>query len=303
VQLPAIIGADFNLSPKTLLDSTYVVRSGLCPIAPSTATYRTAKTATILDYFLMGTSFAERVLTVEVLTDFPLRPHSPVRCYLAHSSDYRTPVLEMPPRLPLVAPIGPMLPPRCWQALDARLDAAIRASGEGASQRDRQRQLDAVYGHFVEEFERQVSERTDTPRRQRTRRGRAPRVRWVAPAVRSREHRPSWRTLVRPLQWIQSWVQDVLRYLSGAFPEANPTTLMQDLEEPPSEFRDTPSLIGLHQRAQVLVRALAADGVRRLQPRPQHRQLSALLVGSRAGSGGGAGGHQALVCRSVEGVG
>ena len=69
VQLPAIIGADFNMSPKTLLDSTYVVRSGLCPVAPAVATYPTAKTATTIDYFLMATSFSEQVLEVEVLTD------------------------------------------------------------------------------------------------------------------------------------------------------------------------------------------------------------------------------------------
>ena len=34
VQLPAIIGADFNFAPKVLVESTYVVRSGLCPAAP-----------------------------------------------------------------------------------------------------------------------------------------------------------------------------------------------------------------------------------------------------------------------------
>ena len=52
--------------------------------------------------------------------------------------------------------------------------------------------------------------------------------------------------------------QDVLRYLDGSFPEASPTTLLQDLEECPTEFRETPSLIGLHQRGQALARALAA---------------------------------------------
>jgi hypothetical protein len=65
--------------------------------------------------------------------------------------------------------------------------------------------------------------------------------------------------LIRPLQWIQSWIQDVLRYISGTFPDSSATLLMHDLEECPVEFRQVPSLIGMHQRAKVLIGALAAD--------------------------------------------
>ena len=119
--------------------------------------------------------------------------------------------------------------------------------------------LGEVYVHFVAELEQQVCEKTDTPRRRRSRRGRAPRIRWIDASTRCQEHRASWRTLVRPLQWIQSWTQDVLRYLSGTSPDTSSPLLQQDLDDCPAEFREIPSLIGLHQRANVLIKALVAD--------------------------------------------
>ena len=164
-QLPAIIGADFNISPKVIQESSFPTRSGLHPIAPSTATHHTAKAASTLDYFLMASGFAERVVGVTVLRDFPLRPHSPVRCVLEISAGSKTPVLDMPPRLPLVAPFGPTLQPRCWRLLADRMDNALRSCGEGISQRERQRILDSAYAHFVEEFERQICVRAEGERR------------------------------------------------------------------------------------------------------------------------------------------
>ncbi len=50
-----------------------------------------------------------------------------------------------------------------------------------------------------------------------------------------------------------------MRYISGASPDTPAPLLQQDLEDCPSEFREIPSLIGMHQRAQLLIRALVAD--------------------------------------------
>ncbi len=232
-QTPAIIGADFNLSPRTLSDSNFITRSGLLPIVASDATYRTAKTASILDYFLMAAPFAERVTTVRVLKDFPVRPPSPVLCTLEVSPDGKVPALDVPPRLPLHAPFGPSLPHRDWRTLSGRIDAALAYCDGEHSQREKQQMLDEVYVHFVAELEQQVCERTDTPRRRRSRRGRAPRIRWIDVTTRCQEHRASWRTLVRPLQWIQSWTQDVLRYLSGTSPDTSSPLLQQDPDDCP----------------------------------------------------------------------
>ena len=258
-QTPVILGADFNVSPKTLYASDFPTRSGLRPVVPNDPTYKTSKTATTLDFFLLATPFADRVTDVTVLKGFPLKPHSPVLCTLEVSADSKTPVLEMPPRLPLQPPFGPALKTRNWSTLAQRIGDALDLCERQSSRREQQQALDSVYAHFVSEMERQVCERTDTPRRMRSRRGRPPRVMWVDPARRCQEHRASWRSLIRPLQWIQSWIQDVLRYISGTFPDSSATLLMHDLEECPVEFRQIPSLIGMHQRAKVLIGALAAD--------------------------------------------
>ena len=128
------------------------------------------------------------------------------------------------------------------------MEAQRLCAGE-LSQRQRQQHLDGAYAHFLSELERQVCERTATPLRMRSRRGRPPRIRWVEQSTRCGEHRASWCTMVRPLQWVHSWVQDVLGYLDGSSPDATSSTLLQDLEECLSEFRPIPSFIGLHQRA------------------------------------------------------
>ncbi len=127
------------------------------------------------------------------------------------------------------------------------------------SLREGQQALDEVYAHFVSEMEKQVCERTDTPKRRRSRRGRPPQIRWIDAATRCQEHRASWRTLLRPLQWIQSWIQDVLRYIGGNYQDTTAPMLQQDLEDCPAEFRQFPCLINMLQRARVLISALAAD--------------------------------------------
>ncbi len=259
-QLPVVAGADFNLAPRTLANSDFPTRSGLQLVAPDLPTYRTSKSATTIDFFMLASVFAERVTGIQVLKDFPLRPHSPVLCTLEVDKATKTPVLEAPTRLPLQAPFGPALQVRNWSSLAARVREALAyCSAADRSHRSKMQALDGVYYHFVSEMERQVCERTDTPRRMRSRRGRPPRIRWVDPTTRCQEHRASWRTLLRPLQWVQSWIQDVLRYIAGNSVDTSAALLLQDLLDCPAEFREVPSLIGIYQRAQLLIKALAAD--------------------------------------------
>ncbi len=116
-QLPAIVGSDFNVAPRALRDSTLTARSGLAPMAPAGATYRTSKSAWTLDYSLMAPGFGERVVEVKVHSGFPLRPRSPVSSIVGAAAADKTPVLDMPPKLPLNVPVGPSLQLRCWRAL------------------------------------------------------------------------------------------------------------------------------------------------------------------------------------------
>ena len=161
-----------DFKPKAILSTDYTTRAGVTVVAPQQATYRTAKTATTLDYFLMAAAFAERVTHVRALKDFPVRPHSPVLLAIEADRGEKTPVLEVPPRLPLQAPFGPALQPRNWRTLAARVNEALEyCAAPDRSHRAKMQALDGVYFHFVSEMERQVCERTDTPRRMRSRKG------------------------------------------------------------------------------------------------------------------------------------
>ncbi len=260
-QLPAMVGGDFNLAPDTVANSTFGERSGLGVIATSAATKRTRRSSTVIDYFLLATAIAERVTQVQVHHGFPLRPHSPVSCTIETRRGGRTQVLDMPPRLPLHVPYGPEQERRDWAHLDRTIgDAIQQVRVAGTSRRQRLDVLDTVYDYYVKELEHQLCLLTDTPRRRRSRRGRFPSIQWVDQSDRSKEHLCSWRSLLRPLHWIQGWAQDVLRYLDGRTSDVTAHTLYSDLvEHPPAEYQQIPSLILIFQRAQLLGRALTED--------------------------------------------
>ena len=127
--------------------------------------------------------------------------------------------------------------------------------------------LDQTYAVFAEAFEAQICQLTDVPRRQRSGRGRPPRIRWVEGARRANRQFKSWHTLDRPLVWLSQWVQHVLRYIAGIEEHTTATFLAEDLEESPQEFQCVPALIGLRHRATKLVKALEADELSQLQCR------------------------------------
>ncbi len=122
--------------------------------------------------------------------------------------------------------------------------------------------LDVIYSDFVTAFETEVCAQTDTPRRRRSNRGQAPGIRWVASSVSAATHMQSWHSLDRPLHWLHSWTQSVIRYIQAMRGSSTDTTaewLSKDLEDCPAEFRSLPPLIGLHHQAQKLISAMVMD--------------------------------------------
>ena len=122
--------------------------------------------------------------------------------------------------------------------------------------------LDEIYSDFVAAFEQEICDQTDTPKRRRSNRGRAAKIRWVASSVRAETHMKSWHSLDRPLHWLHAWTQHVLRYIQAMGGSDSATTaewLARDLEDCPAEFRSMPPLIGLHAQAKLLIEAMVRD--------------------------------------------
>ena len=116
---------------------------------------------------------------------------------------------------------------------------------------------DQVYAMFVKDMGAQICALTDTPCTSRSTRGQAPRLRWVTVADRAQSRFPSWQTLDRPLHWICSWTQGVLRYLGGCDETdwSRARHLREELDDPPSEFWSVPALVGILIRARQLADA------------------------------------------------
>ena len=159
-------------------------------VAPAAATYRTSKSANVIDYFIVTKCLTEQVASCTTLRDFPLRPHSPVKLVQNVFAMDKVPVLETPTKLPLQRPFGPAPEAKRWERLDALIEEAhVYINTRPTSQPERVQLLDHVYRRLVKYLERHICSVTDTPLRRSSCRGKAPRIRWVDPTTRARSSR------------------------------------------------------------------------------------------------------------------
>ena len=259
-QTPVLVGGDFNLKADLIRSTDYLVRGGLSLQVPRGPTYRTASCRTTIDYYLVSTCLCNKLQKCQVLSDFPLNPHSPVRLECLQGELEWVPVLDSPIKLPTEKPFGPEREERDWTQLADRVEQAHQylTRYRGGTWENVQ-VLDQVYAEFVRAFEEQICLRTDTPMRRVSTRGRPPRVRWVDGSKRAKRQLKSWRSLERPLIWMTHWVQNVIRYNSGNEEDLTATLLEAELAECPTEFHSIVALIGLRMRAQTIIRALIMD--------------------------------------------
>ena len=259
-QTAIIVGGDFNVKPDLVARSGFLDRAAMDLKAPAGPTYRTSKSTSVIDYFMISKAVVHKIMGVQVLHEFPLRPHSPVQLTLVAGELAWLPVLAMPPRLPTAAPYGPQREPHDWTELAGIVEEAHHyAATRITSQWELVQVLDQVYSPFAEAFELQLCHLTDTPRRQFSSRGRPPTIKWIPVSDRTKRQFKSWHSLDRPLHWISTWTQAVLRYISAMGEEFAAEYLSQELEEAPSEFHSVPSLIGLHRQARLLIQAMIMD--------------------------------------------
>ncbi len=261
VQAPILAGGDFNLRPEQVQSTDFLTRSGLQLVVPPGPTYRTSKSCSTIDYYIASQCICNKLHGCDVLRGFPLKPHSPVELKCTVGALEWIPVMDTPTRLPTERPYGPSQEEVDWSPLAATVNEGHQhIDTYKGSQWENVQVLDQVYDKFVRYFEQQVCLCTDTPQRRTSTRGRPPRIRWIEGHKKAERQLKSWRSLDRPLVWMTIWVQNVIRYVSGHQEEGTTAGyLEQDLQECPTEFRSVPALIGLHQQAQLLAKALVAD--------------------------------------------
>ncbi len=259
-------GGDFNIPADQLAKADeFWSRARLQLIATTSPTYTTSKAATTIDYFVVSSVLTEQVISRDVLKDFPLAPHAPVRIVLEYGEEVYIPVLDLPRRLPLVPPIGPTQQPPDWEPLRSRLREAyeyydIWPLGRPPSQPEKAQILDQCYSTFARIFENTLCVLLDVPLQRRSRRGHPAHIKKVQSKRRGRAHFQSWTSFVRPLHWLRRWVQSALRYVTGGSTELTSALhLKDDLQDTYTEFRSVPSLIQLYARAQELTDALCMD--------------------------------------------
>ncbi len=261
MRLPILMGGDFNVRPRTLQNTDFLARASMTLLAPSLATYRTAKSATVIDYFIASGSIAEQVATCQTLRDFPSRPHRPVQLALEVHGLSKVPILESPTRLPLQRPFGPAPEALRWEKLEALTkEAHVYIDTRLTAQQERVQLLDHVYCRLAKDLEKHLCAMTDTPRRRSSCRGKLPRIRYVTADTRAQRQFRGWYTLEKPLHWLLSWAQDAIRYINAIGEDATSAAhLAEELENCPSEFREVPQLIHLHQKARTYIQAMQQD--------------------------------------------
>eukprot|EP00959_Pyramimonas_sp_CCMP1952_P129179 2701233-Pyramimonas_sp.AAC.1 len=261
-ELPLLAGGDFNMASKQLLYLDFLHRASLTLCVPQKFTYSTSKSKTTIDFFLLSATIKSQVEGIESATDYPLSPHRPVILSLKVKALEKVPVFVLPPQLPTRRPFGPAPESADWEDLDRLLDVTLDTiQTNQLPQKESHGLLDAVYGLFVKHFEHAVCLKTDTPTPKSSRRGQYPRVKFVPVQAVHKKARKSWASLVKPITWLQNFLQHLLRHLAAG-PEVSRDFVdhgISEFSEAPQEYQSVQTLIAVHADTKALLTALATD--------------------------------------------
>ncbi len=176
--------------------------------ATGRGTFRTSRTASLLDYFLVSSRTATAVDNVQALEATGIKGHTPVRLtFKPKATTVRALQLRRPPRLRAERVYGPLLPPPDWSAAAAAAEAALEAARR--RQTDTQQLLDEAYRQWADLAEIELADRSGQPPKKFGERGRLPRFVWrsVLPEVAPKFGKPYAATAA----WINTVLNEVRR--------------------------------------------------------------------------------------------
>ncbi len=200
-----LMGGDANMEPPDFALTGFETETDTVVLHPSTrrGTFRTARSASLLDYFVVSTRTAAAVDKVEALEAAGIKGHVPVRLtFKPRATTVRALQLRKPPRLQTERVYGPLPPPPDWRAPQAAAEAALTAARQRRD--DTQLLLDEAYRQWADLAEVELADWSGQPPKKWGERGRLPRFVWrsVLPEVTP--------VLARPYAATAAWIGAVL---------------------------------------------------------------------------------------------
>jgi hypothetical protein len=155
-----VIGGDFNMEPPDLTLTGFEAETELVALYPSTArgTYRTARSASLLDYFAISNRAAATVQAVEAVEASGIKGHTPVQVtFRPRATTARALHIRRPPQLERGRVHGPLPPPPDWTGAKAAAEEALKAARE--QRPDVQQRLDEAYKCWADRAEKELANR------------------------------------------------------------------------------------------------------------------------------------------------
>ncbi len=222
-----VIAGDINMEPPDLADTGFageVDATIMCP-PTSRGTFRTARSSSMLDYFIISNRTAAAVDKVETVEGSGVRGHVPVvLTFKAKATALKALHLRRPPRLGDERVYGPVPPPPCWtQARRAAEDALAEARKGGPDVQDK---LDKAYQEWANLAEEEIAGYVGEAPKKWGERGLLPRLVWrsAIPEAAPVKQRP----YAAAAAWLVEATNEVRRIAAAVEPSTVGTNIDTD---------------------------------------------------------------------------
>ncbi len=175
-----ILGADFNFSPQLLAETGFPEDTDSVIVNPGggATTCRTARSASLIDFFVVSKGMAEGVQSVTVVERSGIKTHAPVLLrFHPRLTSLKALALRKPPVVGTQLLIGPRMPPPNWEPLVQRLriiTGKAMHGGRAAIDDDYQK----AFEDWADLAEQELHRATGQPVVKAGLRGRLPRLQW-----------------------------------------------------------------------------------------------------------------------------
>ncbi len=210
-----IVGGDFNMSPDELLGTGFDRELGATILHTDTArgTFRTARTRSTIDYFLISDRLAAAVDSIMTVEGSGVRGHTPVQlAFKPRLASLKALHVRQPPRLELDRVYGPLLCPPPSDMPAAVAQAALAAARAGTETFDDV--LELAYGAWADLAEAEIEIYTGTYCKKRGERAKRPKLVWRS-VLPERKLQPRFS---RPaaITWLRSIAAELQRIVGVA---------------------------------------------------------------------------------------
>ncbi len=174
-----VVGGDFNMEPPDFMATDFHTEIDAEVLLPATerGTFRTARSATLIDFFVVTSRLAAAVRSVVTEEGTNVRGHTPVALlFKPEVTTLRALHLRRPPRLERERVYGPLPPPPDWSLPRQAAQRALEAARAGRA--DVQTVLDEAYRAWADQAEAELADYCGVLPKKLGERGRLPRLAW-----------------------------------------------------------------------------------------------------------------------------